>query len=146
MILINTLVICPDVFKEDQIFWQIFINLRVPVSLKRNKQKRRENGVELKVFQSVSRSRSFSCFETFLSLSQFSLCVYNPSVEERIYKRSFASVGKTDEGFVNNTKLCWDWLRCKSQRNVRQAATGFWSDVCHEDQDSCCEEAWLSLR
>ena len=37
MILINTLVICPDVFKEDQIFWQIFINFRVPVSLKRNR-------------------------------------------------------------------------------------------------------------
>ena len=146
MILINTLVICPDVFKEDQIFWQIFIDLRVPVSLKRNRQKRQENGVELKVLQSVSRSRSFSYFETFLSVSHSSLCMYNPSVEERVYKRSFVSVGKTDEGFVNNAKLCWDWLRCKSQRNVRQAATGFWSDVFQKDQDSCFKEAWLSLR
>ena len=29
MILIKTLVICPDVVKEDQIFWQIFIKLRI---------------------------------------------------------------------------------------------------------------------
>ena len=98
--------LCPDTFKEDQIFWQIFNDLRVPVSLNRNRQKRQENGVELKVLQSVSHSRSFSFCETLLSVSQFSLCVHNPSVEERIYKLSFVSVGKTDKGFVNEAELC----------------------------------------